>query len=169
MKFTLFLILLIACVTSTQVSASEGWYFGLTIGESPLVPIGPYPNRADCADMAGSGLYSHPWRCHLGYPQCEITGNGFFYPKDYSYPVPDDAPIQFTNCFRADSATTPHQNWGWYFLFYTPTKVSIQRCRNYDEYAALADTVTGDEIANYSDMRCPGAPCFSVGFDTACE
>jgi hypothetical protein len=59
--------------------------------------------------------------------------------------------------------------YGWYFFFYTSTGGSVQGCSELPKYRRLSLTVPGDEIPEYSDAQCPGAPCFSVGFSTACE
>ena len=151
--------------------AHAGWFFMITPPNGgPSFPVGPYKDDAACADTLGSAIYSHPYACHLhpSAKNCRITGDGFAYPKGFPYPVSADEQIPGGACFEEESESYNLPR-GWYFLFYTATDGSIEKCSKLNEFKKLARVVPGDEIPDYSDMRCPGAPCFSVGFDTACE
>ena len=160
-------VIFLALIKTTIAHA--GWFYMITPPNGgPSFPVGPYKNLSNCRDMLGSALFAHPFACHLGKPQCQNIGNGFAYPKDFAYPVSADDQIPSNDCFQ-DNTGSLGQRRGWYFLFYTATGGSIEKCSSYKYFADLATKVPGDEVANYSDMRCPGAPCFSVGFDTACE
>lgn len=154
-----------------SVTGGLQWYFNITPPNGgPMYSVGPYYNDAFCADTLGSVLYSHPFACHLGYTKygCRITGNGFAYPSDFPFPVPASEQIPGSGCVeeKRSSASLPA---GWYFLFYTATGGSVEKCSSLSHFRELAKTIPGDEIPDYRDMRCPGAPCFSVGFDTACN
>ncbi len=93
------------------------------------------------------------------------------YPQYMPYPVPisepdygmlDEAPYNENN-------SPDKLKRGWYFLFFTATGGSIEKCSDLSKAKELVKTVPGDEIGYYRDLKCPGAPCFSVGFDTACN
>lgn len=152
----------------------EYWYWTATPpanGASPIF-IGPYGTLMGCRDMLGSALYSHPFACHLTGPHppanCRITGNGFAYPKNYPYPVPSDMYIPSVDCIESDDPSLRLRR-GWYFLYYTVNGGGVAVCREYRKYRELAEMTPGMEVGNYSEMHCPGAPCFSVGMDTACN
>jgi hypothetical protein len=170
-------LFLASCSTAKPVVFPEtpggGWYWSITPPNGPTFNVGPYPSDSECADMLGSAIFSHPWACHLGEGPtnvtCRITGNGFMYPKSYPYPVPASEPIKYQNCFKAYAKPAHGQAAGWYFLFYSTTKGAVVQCSKWKEDQKLANTVPGDQIGYYSDQSCPGWPCFSVGFDTACE
>jgi hypothetical protein len=153
--------------------AQQGWYFKISPPHGPAFDVGPYQTQSACADMLGSALYAHPWGCHLGGKDCSIIGNGFAYPASYPYPVPADKQIPGSACFEADAQHLPDGGTalprGWYFLYYSARKGSVEKCSDYPKFKKRAKTTPGDQIANYSEMRCFGAPCFSVGFSTACE
>jgi hypothetical protein len=152
-------------------AADAGWYFTINPpnGGLPFL-VGPYNNYSDAADTLGSALFASPWACHLQWSKynCRIIGNGFAYPGDFPYPVPGDEVIPSPNLTRASKGSYSLAK-GWYFLFYTAIGGSIEKCSELKAFKVLARNVPGDEIPRYSDMQCPGAPCFSVGFDTACE
>jgi hypothetical protein len=169
---------------------TTGWYWGVqSPSDGPESPstgpelwVGPYSSDADCADMYGSAIYAHPFLCHITGPNppsnCEIIGNGFAYPESYRYPVPADEVIAGNlNCQEMTIANNPYTVAdGWYFLYYPLSgaqligSTSLERCTElYARYASLALTTPGAQIGYYSDSACPGAPCFSVGTDTACE
>ena len=166
-KRTITAVVLILVINTSIAHA--GWFFTITPPNGgPSFPVGPYSNLSYCRDMLGSALYAHPFACHLGRPECQNIGNGFAYPKDFPYPVSADRQIPSDDCFEENSRVSNLRR-GWYFLFYTATGGSVEKCSSYHKFQRLTEEIPGDEIANYSDMRCPGAPCFSVGFDTACE
>lgn len=150
------------------------WYWTATPPASGAQPIyvGPYPNLWDCRDMLGSALYSHPFACHITGPNppsnCRITGNGFAYPKDYPFPVPSDMMIASADCVASDDPALRLKA-GWYFLYYTVNGGGVASCKEYKEYKELATITPGMELGCYRNKLCPGAPCFSVGFDTACN
>lgn len=166
-------------------SAPYGWYWGVQYPPvtGSVLWVGPYPNDADCADMYGSAIYAHPWACHLDCTtagscaeNCKIVGNGFAYPKAWPYPVPPADLIAGTlNCtLYKDITPRPTPAAGWYFLWYSSTGPHLEgspdlaTCRA--DYTARSKSLTsGEYIGYYSDSACPGAPCFSVGTDTACE
>jgi hypothetical protein len=151
-----------------------GWYFSVKPPNGgPALKVGPYSQLA-CGDMLGSALYAHPFACHFTGPNppenCRNIGNGFAYPKGWPYPVPvgSDQQLPSSACFEAPLDGNPDY-YGWYFFFYTRTGGSVQECNELPKYRALTLTVPGDEIPKYSNAQCPGAPCFSVGFSSACE
>jgi len=150
--------------------AQPGWFFSITPPSGPEFLVGPYSDHWDCNDMLGSALYSHPFACHTDPSNfnCRITGNGFAYPKDFPYPVPANEIIPSLGCFKSKTTRT-YVKPGWYFLFYTPAGGSLERCGEYRAFKLLAKTVPGDDIGFYKNRGCFGAPCFSVGFDTACN
>jgi hypothetical protein len=149
-----------------------GWFFIVTppSGYGPQFAVGPYANHADCDDTLGSALYHHPFECHLtGNPNdCIILGNGFAYPAGYPFPVPPD--LQIVNaqgCVQVSGS--PRYRQGWYFLFYTPGGSGLEHCRDFPDDKQLAKLALGDLVGDYLNTACPGWPCFSVGFDTACD
>jgi hypothetical protein len=151
--------------------AHAGWFFTITPPNGgPSFLVGPYKNYSQAADTLGSALFSHPFACHLHWSvhNCRITGNGFAYPKDFPYPVPPDLVIPGATLVE-DNTRSYDLPKGWYFLFYTATGGSVEKCSSLKRFRKLAREVPGDEIPRYVNMRCPGAPCFSVGFDTACN
>ncbi len=172
-------VALASCARATSPAAvlspvPTGWYFSVKPPRGgPAIKVGPYTQLA-CGDMLGSALYAHPFECHFTGPyppeNCENIGNGFAYPKGWPYPVPvgSDEQLPSSACFEAPLHGNPGY-YGWYFFFYTRTGGSVQECTELSKYRRLATTVQGDEIPEYSDAQCPGAPCFSVGFSTACE
>lgn len=164
-----FKILFLSLLFLSNIAASSGkWYFTITPPHGDSFYVGPYKNYSDASDMLGSAIYSHPFACHLG-GNCRATGNGFAYPKDYPFPVPDnltitgEAPVQVLD---DKEIAVPR---GWYFLFYTSISGSLEQCKDLGQFKSLARTVPGDEIPFYKNKKCPKAPCFSVGFDTACN
>ena len=170
----------------TPQQPTTGWYWGVqspsngpeSPNTGPELWVGPYSSDSDCADMYGSAIYAHPWECHLTGQDCGIIGNGFAYPESYPYPVPADEVIAGNlNCQEMTIANNPYTVAdGWYFLYYPLSgaqligSTSLKTCTElYAQYASLALTTPGAQIGYYSDSKCPGAPCFSVGTDTACE
>jgi hypothetical protein len=151
------------------------YYFNVIAPNGTVIPVGPYANYSDASDTFGSALYSHPWACHLGLGPTKITcrniGNGFAYPRDIPYPVPSNEPdYDMLRESPYNQNNSPYKlKRGWYFLFFTTTGGSIEKCTDLRKAQELVRTVPGDEIGYYRDSRCPGAPCFSVGFDTACN
>ncbi len=151
--------------------ADAGYFFSITPPNGgPSFPVGPYKSYGAAADTLGSALYSHPFACHLHWSpyNCRTIGNGFAYPEDFPYPVPPDQQIPI-NAVYEDNSQLNNLKIGWYFFFYTATGGSVEKCSSLKEFQELAREVPGDEIPDYRDMRCPGAPCFSVGFDSACN
>ena len=165
------LILAMLALPTCVFAQPSGWYFTVTPPHGFTLFVGPWQSDSHCADMLGSAIYSHPWKCHLtGKPaDCVITGNGFMYPQSYPYPVPASEPIKYTNCAQMDKKTTTGQQPGNYFLFYSTTAGSVEKCGKYKADLKLTQTIPGDQIGYYNDMKCPGAPCFSIGEDTACN
>jgi hypothetical protein len=170
-------LLLVMVFQLFTAPAQAGWFYTITPPNGgPSFLVGPYPNDFQCADMLGSAIFSHPWACHLGKGPtsitCRNTGNGFIYPADFPFPVVLPYPSIYdpgVNCFEMPNKKGVGQKKGWYFLFYTATGGTVEKCSNLARLQELARTVPGAEIPAYADMRCPGAPCFSVGFDTACN
>ncbi|MGA2409866.1 MAG: hypothetical protein ABSG46_05685 [Candidatus Binataceae bacterium] len=156
----------------------KGWYFPVTPppGDGAQFYVGPYHSLYGCRDMFGSAIYHHPFACHVTGPNppsnCRITGNGFAYPYDYPFPVPaweaivggDDG----SDCVQR-TITKGDLKWGWYFLFYGPTGSLAAACKYHKTDAKLAAYNPAYQIGYYYNKACPGAPCFSVGFDTACN
>ena len=151
------------------------FYFNVIAPNGSVIPVGPYPNYSVASDTFGSALYSHPWACHLGLGPTKITcrniGNGFAFPRYMPYPVPINEPdyvMLFESPYKENNS--PYKlKAGWYFLFFTTTGGSIEKCSDLRKAQELVRTVPGDDIGYYRDSTCPGAPCFSVGFDTACN
>jgi hypothetical protein len=170
------LIAVVGLLFALTGSAIAGdWYFKVIAPNGTAIPVGPYPNRSEAADTFGSALFAHPWACHLGLGPTSITcrniGNGFAFPKYMPYPVPanePDAAMLPTGPYAENNSPYKLKG-GWYFLFFTITGGSIEKCSDLPEARELVRTVPGDEIGYYRNSRCPGAPCFSVGFDTACN
>jgi hypothetical protein len=151
-----------------------GWYFDvIPPNGGAKIPVGPYTSYYDACDTFGSALFYHPFACHL-YPSkfnCRALGNGFAFPHDIPFPVPANEPdaVMVTTGPYRDPASPNALKRGWYFLFFTTTGGSIEKCSDLARARELVRTVPGDEIGYYKNLRCPGAPCFSVGFDTACN
>ena len=151
------------------------WYFNEIAPNGTVIPVGPYPNRSEAADTFGSVLCSHPWACHLGLGPtsvtCRNTGNGFGFPKSMPYPVPVNEPdYEMLDQGPYEAVDPPYKlKPGLYFFFFTATGGSIEKCSNLARARQLVRTVPGDDIGYYKNSRCWGAPCFSVGFDTACN
>jgi hypothetical protein len=150
------------------------WFWTATppaSGASPIY-IGPYETLLGCRDMLGSAWYSHPFACHLTGPNppsnCRVTGNGFAYPKDYPHPVPSDMYIPSLDCVKSSDPTL-RLKLGWYFLYYTVNGGGVASCKEYKQYKELSKITPGMELGFYRNLACPGAPCFSVGVDTACN
>jgi hypothetical protein len=151
------------------------FYFDVIAPNGAVIPVGPYPNYSVAADTFGSALYAHPWACHLGLgptkKTCRNIGNGFAFPRYMPYPVPRSEPdfvMLAESPYKASNSPYKLKS-GWYFLFFTTTGGSIEKCSDLPKAQELVKTVPGDEIGYYRDLACPGAPCFSVGFDTACN
>jgi hypothetical protein len=162
------------CVLAGPARAGQ-FYFNVIAPNGAVIPVGPYPNYSEASDTFGSALYAHPWACHLGEGPTKITcrniGNGFAFPRYMPYPVPTSEP-DYAMLGEApyNEKKSPYKlNPGWYFLFFTTTGGSIEKCSDLHKAKELVRTVPGDEIGYYRDSSCPGAPCFSVGFDTACN
>lgn len=163
---------------SVQQKSKEGWYFPVVppSGDGTIFYVGPYHTIAGCQDMYGSAIYYHPFACHLTGPHppsnCRILGNGFAYPRDYPYPVPSNDVIVGVadggGCVkRTIAADDPKQ--GWYFLFYTHNSSTLVKCKDYKADSKLSAYNPSEQVGYYHNKSCPGAPCFSVGFDTACN
>lgn len=151
-----------------------GWYFDvIPPSGGAKIPVGPYRSYYDACDTFGSALFYHPFACHL-YPSkfnCRALGNGFAFPHDIPFPVPANEPdaVMVTTGPYQDPGSPNALKRGWYFLFFTTTGGSIEKCSGLATAEKLVRTVPGDEIGYYKNLHCPGAPCFSVGFDTACN
>ena len=162
------------CVLATPAIAGN-YYFNVIAPNGTVIPVGPYPNYSVASDTFGSALYAHPWACHLGLGPTAVTcrniGNGFAFPRYMPYPVPISEPdyVMLAESPYQDNNSPYKLKRGWYFLFFTSVGGSIEKCSGLREAQNLVRTVPGDEIGYYRDLRCPGAPCFSVGFDTACN
>lgn len=161
--------------TLAQPVIAAEFYFNVITPSGTVIPVGPYPNYSEASDMFGSALFSHPWACHLGLGPTKITcrniGNGFAFPRYMPYPVPPDEPdYSMLDESPYDQKNSPYKlRAGWYFLFFTTTGGSIEKCSDLSKARQLVRTVPGDEIGYYRNLSCQGAPCFSVGFDTACN
>jgi hypothetical protein len=163
------------CALAGPAIAEGQFYFNVVAPNGTVIPVGPYPNYSQASDTFGSALYSHPWACHLGLGPtkitCRNTGNGFAFPQYMPFPVPISEP-DYAMLGEApyNEINSPDKlKRGWYFLFFTTTGGSIEKCSDLSIARKLVKTVPGDEIGYYRDLKCPGAPCFSVGFDTACN
>jgi hypothetical protein len=160
------------------VAAKQAWYFPVVPppGDGPVFYVGPYNSLAGCRDMYGSAIYSHPYACHITGPHppsnCRNIGNGFAYPKDYPYPVPPTQAIvglyNGGDCAKLDRSKDDPKS-GWYFLFYGPNDSFVAKCKEYKTDAKLSAYNPAYQLGYYHDMSCPGAPCFSIGFDSACN
>ena len=168
-KHSILAVTLLLLFRASAVHAGYFFYIDPPNG-GPSIPVGPYKSYGDCADTLGSALYSHPFACHLHWSpnNCRIIGNGFAYPSDFPYPVPPDLLIPVNEVFNQKKGPNDLKK-GWYFLFYTATGGSIEKCSQLKKFEELASQIPGDEVPAYRNMNCPGAPCFSVGFDTACN
>ena len=117
-----------------------GWFFTITPPNSGAAfPVGPYSDLATCLDTLGSALYSHPYACHL-HPSnrnCRITGDGFAYPKGFPYPVSADEQIPNGSCFEDNSGRYDLRR-GWYYLFYTATGGSVEKCSSFKHFSKMA-------------------------------
>jgi hypothetical protein len=170
------LIVVIGLLVALAGPAVAGdWYFKVIAPSGTAIPVGPYPNYSEASDTFGSALYAHPWACHLGRGPTAVTcrniGNGFAFPRYMPYPVPRSEPdYDMIAESPYEENNSPYKlKRGFYFLFFTTTGGSIEKCSDLPKALALVRTVPGDEIGYYRDSRCLGAPCFSVGFDTACN
>jgi|HubBroStandDraft_2_1064218.scaffolds.fasta_scaffold35968_2 hypothetical protein len=163
------------CALAGPAIAEGQFYFNVVAPNGTVIPVGPYPNYSQASDTFGSALYSHPWACHLGLGPTKITcrniGNGFAYPQYMPFPVPIGEPdyAMLGEAPYNENDSPDKLKRGWYFLFFTTTGGSIEKCSDLGIARKLVKTVPGDEIGYYRDLKCPGAPCFSVGFDTACN
>jgi hypothetical protein len=144
------------------------------------VAVGPYNTLAQCRDMLGSALYSHPWACHIYGPNgppdtnCEITGNGFGYPEDWPYPATTTMPSSDCSYLIVGGSLptgAPANATGSYFLSGSSnSQVVLLPKGNGTNYSnAVAAEATGGWVGYYHDMSCPGAPYFGVGVDNACN
>ncbi|MBE3604119.1 hypothetical protein IMX07_10840 [bacterium] len=158
--------------------APERWYWGAySPDRTKEIWVGPYGSLANCRDMLGSATYAHPFACHVDGPNppsnCRIIGNGFAYPAHWGFPVPADRMMVSYDCVKLPRAGANARRWGWYFLSgANSSDVELKMCVDGNYRKALkAARAKGSTawIAHYSDWRCPGWPCFSVGVDTACE
>ena len=170
------LIAVVGLVCALAEPAIGGnFYFDVITPSGTVVPVGPYPNYSEASDMFGSALFAHPFACHLGLGPTKITcrniGNGFAFPRNIPYPVPPNEPdYSMLDESPYNQKNSPYRlKGGWYFLFFTTTGGSVEKCSDLPKARELVRTVPGDEIGYYRDLSCPGAPCFSVGFDTACN
>ena len=153
-----------------------GWFFPIQspAGDTPTrFYVGPYVTRAQCQDMFGSAIYSHPFACHEGWSpsNCAITGNGFAYPLHYPYPVPESMDLTADQSCVLMPLTVDNTRNGNVFIFYGPNGTSGMRaCSQWHDSKLLVDTPNSPYLmGNYVDMQCPGAPCFSIASDTACN
>lgn len=157
-----------------QAPQRQYWYWPVTppAAGAETIYVGPYPNRWDCQDMFGSAIYAHPWACHLGLKPasiaCRIIGNGFAYPADYPFPAPPGEYIISQDCVENDDPALRLKR-GWYFLYYTVNGGGVAACKDYARFKELSTITPGMDLGDYRDQRCPGAPCFSVGMDSACN
>jgi hypothetical protein len=159
-------------------AVKKAWYFPVVPppGDGPVFYVGPYATLAGCRDMYGSAIYSHPWACHITGPNppsnCRNIGNGFAYPKGYPYPVPPSEAIVGVynggDCAKLTRSKDDPQP-DWYFLFYGPNASFVVKCRDYNADKKLSAYNPAYQVGHYQDMRCPGAPCFSIGYDSACN
>lgn len=160
----------------TAARKRQYWYWTVIppAAAAETIYVGPYPSRWDCRDMLGSAIYAHPWACHIGLKPtavtCRIIGNGFAYPADYPYPVPPDMYITGQDCVESDDPGLRRKA-GWYFLYYTVDGGGIEACKDkeYKRFKELSAITPGMDLGHYRDWGCPGAPCFSIGWDTACN
>lgn len=166
-----------AAISPLTTLAPEAWYWGAySPDRTKRIWVGPYGSLLGCRDMLGSATYAHPYACHVAGPHppsnCKIIGNGFAYPAHWGFPVPADRMMVSHDCTRLPRGPYTNRR-GWYFLSGTaPSDVQLQACRaGHYRRARKASAIAGSDawIARYSDLACPGAPCFSVGIDTACE
>jgi hypothetical protein len=163
---------------NTPAPVKEAWYFPVVPppGDGAVFYVGPYKTLGGCRDMYGSAIYSHPFACHFTGPHppsnCRNIGNGFAYPKDYPYPVPPNDAIvglyEGCDCMKR-ARTKDDPKTGWYFLFYGPNGSIAAKCKDYKADAKLSAYNPAYQVGYYENMRCPGAPCFSIGFDSACD
>jgi hypothetical protein len=160
---------------ATPVVGSDAWFFPIQPppGDGEVFYVGPYETQAQCQDTFGSAIFSHPIKCHeTGLPaDCVNTGNGFAYPASWPYPVP--APLTLTRsqlCVK-QPVTALNNRSGLFFLFYGPNGASgVKACSAYAADRALADKAGSKYlIGNYANMQCPGAPCFTIPVDSACD
>lgn len=145
------------------------WYVDPPYVGQERIFVGPYPNLAYCRDMLGSAIFSHPWACHLtGEPKdCVNTGTGFAYPAGWPYPFTPETTITGPDCVLKDRSTVKQPSSGiWRFLYYSPSESGIAACVSMKK---IKTTIPDVRIGRYADMRCPGAPCFSIWNDTACN
>jgi hypothetical protein len=65
----------------------------------------------------------------------------------------------------------PEQSEWFIFLFYGPNCTSgVKAFRASAADRAFADKAgAGYLIGNYANMQCPGAPCFTIPVDSACD
>jgi hypothetical protein len=120
--------------------------------------------------MLGSAIFAHPWACHTdpsGF-NCRNIGNGFAYPKSYPYPLTPDLYLTGPDCVKSADPSLRLKK-SWYFLYYTIDGGGVEACKEYKTYKEVAKITPGMELGFYRDSKCPGAPCFSVGSDTACN
>lgn len=164
----------LAAPTVAGEKRRQHWYWTVTPAatQAQVIYIGPYNTLAGCRDMLGSAIFSHPWGCHLGWQPasatCRNIGNGFAYPANYPYPIPTDMQITGQDCVQNDNPGLRLRS-GWYFLYYTIMGGGVAACREHKKFEALAEITPGMELGYYDDRLCPGAPCFSIGSDTACN
>ncbi len=172
-QYLIFVVGLLCAIARPAIAGS--YYFDVIAPNGTVIPVGPYPNYGEAADTLGSALYAHPFACHLGLGPisvtCRIIGNGFAFPRYMHYPVPISEPayVMLAEGPYEEKNSPFKLKSGWYFLLFTATGGSIEKCSDLHRARKLVRTVPGDEIPYYRNSRCPGAPCFSVGFDTACN
>lgn len=176
MNFTRALVLTLLLLAA-PASAGSGWYWQVKSMQGADFYVGPWPSVHYCLDMWGSALYAHPFACHNTGPvghNCDNIGNGFMFPQGYPYPIWPNAsadpmyPNFQRGCVQMDKAVLDLPK-GWYFFFWQNGVGSVHPKSTYPYYLNLSKTVPGNSVGYYSDMRCPGAPFFSIGMDTACE
>jgi len=146
------------------------WTVTPRVAGAATIYIGPYDDLAGCRDMLGSAIFAHPWACHTdpsGF-NCRNIGNGFAYPKSYPYPLTPDLYLTGPDCVRSADPSLRLKK-SWYFLYYTIDGGGVEACKEYKTYKEVAKITPGMELGFYRDSKCPGAPCFSVGSDTACN
>jgi hypothetical protein len=159
----------------TPVVGSDAWFFPIQPprGDGEVFYVGPYENQEKCQDTFGSAIFSHPIKCHeTGLPaDCANIGNGFAYPANWPYPVPAALTLTPSQLCVKLPDTALNNRSGLFFLFYGPNGASgVKACGEYAADRALADKAgSGYLIGNYANMQCPGAPCFTIPVDSACD
>ena len=130
--------------------------------------VGPYWTQRNCQDTFGSAIFNHPIACHLTgkAADCINLGNGFAYPKGYIYPpVPSLTPADDQGCKHLPVEGVNWHAQGLYFIYYKAGGSGIAACSQYKTMSKDPDVLVG----LYKNITCPGAPCFTISADTACN